>query len=134
MKKRDLAVLAAIGMSAGAIVAGCTTNVSIDTKGGDEENDKPADEQAGTTMESFKSTLSPEAKKKFDELDAKHKMMSVEMSNQECNGKNKCAGMGGCGTHKNSCAGKNSCKGEGGAPVKSPNDAVDVQHKAQHGS
>lgn len=137
MKKRDLATLAMIGISAGLIAGGCQqTTKDKDTKrGGNRTNGNglQAAENMSADMQSFYASLSPDAKKKFDQLDAQHKMMAMEMANQQCNGKNKCAGMGGCSTADHSCAGENGCKGQGGAPVKDANKAVDIQYKHQMG-
>ncbi len=130
MKKSDLAKLALFGISAGLVAGGCQQKANKNESHDAKKNGNNA-EQSAQDMESFKASLSPEAKKQFDELDAKHKMMAVEMANQECKGKNKCSGIGGCATKDNSCAGKNSCKGKGGPPVDSPEKAVEVQYKAQ---
>ncbi len=130
MKKQNLATLAVIGVGAGLLLGGCQQHEKqAPAKNG--ANGKAPAEEAGADMQAFSSSLSPEGKKKFEELDAQHKMMAVEMANQECNGKNKCAGLGGCATADNACAGSNSCKGKGGAPVKDPNKAVEVQYKNQ---
>ncbi|MCH9627530.1 MAG: hypothetical protein S4CHLAM2_11710 [Chlamydiales bacterium] len=130
MKKQNLATLAVIGVGAGLLLGGCQKHEK-QTPAKNGGNGKAPAEEAGADMQAFSSSLSPEGKKKFEALDAQHKMMAVEMANQECNGKNKCAGLGGCGTPDNSCAGKNSCKGHGGPPVKDPNEAVEVQYKNQ---
>jgi len=127
MKKKDLATLAMLGISAGLMVNGCQ-------KGSHSPGNKAAaDEQMSSDMQSFYSALSPDAQKKFMQLDAQHKMMAIEMAQQSCNGKNKCAGMGGCSTSQHQCAGKNSCKGQGGTPVKDPNKAVETQYNNQMG-
>ncbi|MFN0064660.1 MAG: hypothetical protein ACKVOH_00300 [Chlamydiales bacterium] len=128
MRKRDLVSLALIGVSAGLVISGC--------QAAQKGTVKPQQETQPTStmspeMKAFYSTLSQESQKQFMGLDAQHKMMSMEMANQKCNGKNECAGMGGCATANHSCAGENSCKGEGGAPVKSPEDAVSAQYKHQ---
>ncbi len=134
MKKKDLASLAVIGISAGLIVSGCEQNVSNE-KGDTNNKKQPQTNSAAmhsqSDMDQFAASLSPEAKKKFTELDSHHKMMSMEMAHQSCKGQNECKGMGGCKTTKNSCAGQNGCKGEGGPPVKDPNKAVDVQYQNQ---
>lgn len=130
MKKRDLSTLALVGISAGLMVSGCNQKES-DKKDNGSGNKAYAAEQLSPDMKSFHDSLSPTAQKKFMELDAQHKMMAIEMANQSCNGRNKCAGMGGCASPNNSCAGHNGCKGEGGAPVKDPNKAVDVQYDHQ---
>jgi|GEM_PF-2352671 len=127
MKKRNLATLAALGVTAG-LTFGCQQSGS-----NKQTETKPAAvaEQMKPDMAAFYKTLSPEAQKQFDALDADHKEMAVEMANQSCNGKNKCSGMGGCASEKNSCAGQNSCKGEGGAPVKNADEAVEAQYDNQ---
>ncbi|MCH9625608.1 MAG: hypothetical protein S4CHLAM123_07840 [Chlamydiales bacterium] len=130
MKKRDLSTLALVGISAGLMMGGCNQK-ETDKKGDDTGNKAHAAEQLSPDMKSFHDSLSPTAQKKFMELDAQHKMMAIEMANQSCNGRNKCASMGGCSSANNSCAGENGCKGQGGAPVKDPNKAVDVQYKMQ---
>lgn len=134
MKKRDLATLAMIGISAGLIAGGCQQN-SKDKNNRNRNrgngNNLHAAENMSADMQAFYASLSPDAKKKFDQLDAQHKMMAMEMANQKCNGKNKCAGMGGCATAEHACAGENGCQGQGGAPVKDPNKAVEVQYKNQ---
>ena len=124
MKKNELAMLAMIGISAGLMVGGCQKN-------GPDRNKVSADEQMSPDMKSYYNSLSPDAQKKFMELDAQHKMMAIEMAHQSCKGQNKCAGMGGCGTADHKCSGQNSCKGQGGAPVKDANKAVEVQYKNQ---
>jgi hypothetical protein len=125
MKKRDLMALAMIGISSGLMVTGCQ-------KGTDKKSNISAEEQkAPVDAASFYNMLSDDAKKKFDQLDEKHKAAALEMYNQSCNGKNSCAGKGGCSTAKHDCAGKNDCSGQGGAPVKDANKAVDAQMKNQ---
>lgn len=128
MKKRDLAKLAMLGISAGLFAGGCQQKA---TGNGSSNSRNEMRAEMSSDMQAFYASLSADAKKKFNELDAQHKMMAMEMANQRCNGQNKCAGMGGCGTADHACAGKNSCKGQGGAPVKNPNKAVEVQYKNQ---
>lgn len=134
-KKRDLTALALLGVSAGLIVGGCQQNSknSMGKQGGNSpgSNGNATAEKMSSDMKTFYASLSPDAKKKFDQLDAQHKMMAVEMADQKCNGQNKCGGMGGCATNDHACAGQNSCKGQGGAPVKESNKAVEVQYKNQ---
>lgn len=125
MKKRELAKLAMLGISA-AMMVGCKAQGDASA-----EDQPPSDQQLSSDMQSFYNSLNPEAQQKFNQLDAQHKMMAVEMAQQSCNGKNKCSGMGGCSTSQHACAGQNSCKGQGGAPVKDPNKAVEVQFKNQ---
>lgn len=127
MKKRDLTALAMIGISAGLVAGGCQQN----SKSKRSNTKVSAAEQLSPDMQAFYAALTPEAKKKFMDLDAQHKMMAVEMANQRCNGQNSCSGMGGCATSKHSCAGQNSCKGQGGSPVKEPTKAVTIQYKNQ---
>ncbi len=129
MKKRDLATLAMIGISAGLIVGGCQQNSK--DKNNNPNNRSAVMEHMSPDMQTFSNSLSRDAKEKFQELDAQHKMMATEMANQNCSGQNMCAGMGGCATSENSCAGHNACSGRGGPPVKDPNKAVEVQHKNQ---
>ena|ERR1700722_16719835 len=125
MKKRDLMTLAMIGISSGLLITGCQ-------KGGDKRSNTAAEEQkTPVDAASFYNMLSPDSKKKFDQLDEKHKAAAVEMYNQKCNGQNMCAGKGGCSTSTHDCAGKNDCSGQGGAPVKDANKAVDAQMKTQ---
>lgn len=127
MKKRDLAKLAMLGISA-AMIVGCG-NAQGDASG--EDQPSSGQQQQSSDMQSFYNSLSSDAQKKFNQLDAQHKMMAIEMTHQTCNGKNSCAGMGGCKTSQNSCAGQNGCKGQGGEPIKDPNKAVEVQYKNQ---
>jgi len=127
MKKIDLTSLAMIGISAGLVVGGCQNN----HKHNDRDHNQSNGEQMSPDMQAFYASLSSKGQKEFEELDAQHKMMAVEMANQECNGKNSCKEMGGCATADNACAGKNDCKGKGGPPVKDPNQAVEVQYKNQ---
>lgn len=124
MKKRDLATLAMIGISAGLLVGGCQQQNKSSTK-------MSAAEQMSPDMQTFYNSLSPEGQRKFMELDAQHRMMAIEMSNQKCTGKNNCASMGGCATAAHACAGQNGCKGQGGTPVRDSNRAVEVQHRNQ---
>ena len=137
MKKRDLMTLALIGISAG-FLDGCQKQGE---RGG---KVAAADEQVGTDIEAFAKTLSPDAQQKFSALDAQHKAMAIEMTEQKCNGQNKCKGMGGCKvadqtcgspsgcpSKGHACAGLNDCKGQGGAPVKDANQAVNVQYTNQ---
>ncbi|NGX60758.1 MAG: hypothetical protein K940chlam9_00226 [Chlamydiae bacterium] len=134
MKKQSLATLAVMGISAGLIVTGCDKNSEkngASRNGSNSNNKASAAEQMSPSMKSFHNSLSNEGKKKFMELDAEHKMKAVEMTNQSCQGQNKCEGMGGCGSENNSCSGHNSCKGQGGKPVKDPNKAVKTQHNNQ---
>jgi hypothetical protein len=126
MKKRDLAKLAMLGISAGLIVGVFEKRGGTGTPG-----QALADEQMSSDMQAFYNSLSPEAQQKFNQLDAQHKMMAVEMAHQNCSGKNKCAGMGGCSTAQHACAGQNGCKGQGGSPVKDANKAVDIQYQNQ---
>lgn len=123
MKKRDLATLAMIGISAGLMAGGCQKYGSSH-KGSAQEVSSP-------DMTAFQQSLSQESQAKFKQLDAQHKMMAIEMANQKCNGKNKCSSMGGCETSEHACAGQNGCKGQGGAPIKDPSKAVEVQYKNQ---
>jgi hypothetical protein len=126
-KKRELATLAMIGISAGLMVTGCQ---QVETPGGNGKGS--ADEQLSSDMQTFFNALSPETQRKFNQLDAQHKMMAIEMAQQQCNAKNSCEGMGGCAASpQHSCAGKNACKGQGGAPIKDPNKAVEVQYNNQ---
>jgi hypothetical protein len=129
MKKRDLTALVMIGISAGLVVGGCQQQGSRNEVG--PNNKASADEQMSPDMQAFYSSLSPDAQNKFMQLDAQHKMMAVEMANQDCKGQNKCATMGGCKTDQHDCKGKNGCKGQGGAPIKDPNKAVEVQFNNQ---
>lgn len=125
MKKRDLAKLALLGISAGLMATGCQ-------QGGKSGNKTAAaEEKMNSDMQAFYSSLSPSAQQKFIELDAQHRMMAMEMIQSACKGKNSCKGMGGCGTQTHACAGKNSCKGQGGARIQDPNKAVEVQFKNQ---
>ncbi|MCP5469024.1 MAG: hypothetical protein H7A36_00770 [Chlamydiales bacterium] len=129
MKKRDLASLAVIGVSAGLMLGGCQ---QMQKKAAPKpQHEAAATHQMSPEMKAFYSTLSPDAQKEFMELDAHHKMMAMEMAEQKCAGKNDCKGMGGCKTANNACAGKNGCKGEGGPPVKDHDEAVHVQHNNQ---
>lgn len=130
MKKRDLASLAVIGVTAGMMVSGCQQfQKKTSPKKPQKENGN--NHQMSPEMKSFYANLSPDAQKEFMSLDAHHKMMAMEMAQQKCHGQNSCAGMGGCKTAEHSCAGKNSCKGEGGPPIKDPNKAVHVQYQQQ---
>lgn len=137
MKKQDLTTLAMLGISSGLIVSGCQKGswgkreTKPEGENSPSENHLEAAEEMMADMKSFYDILSPENKKKFNELDARHKMMAIEMVNQSCKGENKCAGLGGCKTSKHSCAGQNACKGQGGAPIRDPNKAVEVQYKNQ---
>ena len=126
MKKGELAKLALLGISAGLMVGGCHQKKDTGTA-----SQGSADEQMSQDMQSFYSSLSSDAQKKFVQLDAQHKMMAVEMAQQGCHAKNKCAAMGGCATSDHGCAGLNACKGQGGAPVKDANKAVEIQYKNQ---
>lgn len=128
MKKQDLATLALLGISAGLLIGGCQQQSH---KKNPQENTQGSLQQLTSTMQSFYSSLSPEAQKKFIALDNEHKMMALEMAQQSCQGKNNCAGKGGCATQKHDCAGHNSCKGQGGAPVQDINRAVNVQYENQ---
>ncbi len=127
MKKRDLTALAMIGITAGlAMTTGCQKQDKKSSDGKEMTAEKMSPE-----MQSFHNSLSPDAQKKFMELDAQHKMMAMEMANQSCNGRNACAGMGGCATASHSCAGLNSCKGQGGRPVRDADKSVGIQHNMQ---
>jgi hypothetical protein len=128
MKKKNLVTLALLGISAGLSVGGCQKKDPTTAGGANTA------EQMSPDMQSFYNSLSPDAQQKFLQLDAQHKMMSIEMAQQGCNGKNKCAGMGGCATTQHACAGKNGCKGQGGAPVRNPNKAVEIQYTNQMGA
>jgi hypothetical protein len=126
MKRKNLALLAALGVGAGLFVAGC------EEKGSNQDgNQATAAEQLSPETQKFYDSLSSQAQKKFMELDAQHRMMAMEMAQQSCSGKNDCKGLGGCATNEHSCAGKNGCKAQGGTPVKDANKAVDVQYKQQ---
>ena len=129
MKRHDLAMLAILGISAGLGVTSCQQQQR--PEGAPKNNKASAAEQISPDMQAFYSSLSSDAREKFIQLDAQHKMMAVEMANQSCSGKNKCSGMGGCGTAEHKCSGQNACKGQGGAPVRDPNKAVNVQYTNQ---
>jgi hypothetical protein len=131
MKKRDLATLAMLGISAGLIVSGCQKQGGPGGNKGQMGYKGSADERMSSDMQSYYNSLSPDAQQKFMQLDAQHKMMAVEMAQQTCSGQNKCASMGGCATSQHQCAGKNGCQGQGGAPVRDPNKAVEVQYNNQ---
>lgn len=125
MKKRELTTLAMIGISSlGLVSEGCQKNTTPPKA-------LNANEQMSPDMQELYSSLTPVAQKKFNELDAQHKMMVMEMLMQNCSGKNQCAGMGGCATNEHVCAGKNSCKGKGGTPISNANKAIDVQYNNQ---
>jgi hypothetical protein len=124
MKKKDLIALAMLGISAG-LLGGCHK----DPKTGRAEQGSM--EKLSPDMKAFYESLSPEAQQKFMQLDAQHKMMAIEMSNQSCNQQNQCGGMGGCATSTHECGGQNSCKGEGGAPIQDSNKAVEMQYTNQ---
>lgn len=124
MKKKDLAILAMLGISTGLLVSGCAKSNKSSNLSADEQK-APVD--AGK----FYNMLSDEGKKKFDQLDDKHKKAAVMMFNQSCKGQNSCAGLGGCDTSAHECAGKNDCKGQGGAPIKDAISAVKVQYDQQ---
>jgi hypothetical protein len=132
MKKRDLTNLAMLGIAAGLAASGCQQQGERDQKR-PSNNKASAAEQLSPDMQAFYSSLSAEEQKKFMQLDAQHKMMAVEMANQNCGGQNKCSGMGGCATSQHQCAGQNACKGQGGPPVHDPNKAVEVQYNNQMG-
>ena len=132
MNKRDLATLAVIGIG---VATGCQK-----AGGATEENshydlpsqkDEGHSHKASLNKQAFYNSLSTEGKRKFSTLNAQHQMMAIEMANQSCNGKNECAGMGGCKSANNSCAGKNACKGQGGSPVHDNNKVVMIQHHKQ---
>ncbi len=128
MKKFNLSSLVIIGISAGVLAVSCETQRPVH-----EPSSRPPGgmEEMNPDMQSFYNSLSPEGKKKFHDLDAQHKMMSIEMTHQACSGKNSCASMGGCKASGHECAGLSGCKGQGGEPVRDPNRAVDVQHRNQ---
>ncbi len=123
MKKRDLLSLAMLGVGAGLLLGAC--------QGGNQKPTTSAAEQMSPDMQSFYNSLSTDAQKKFDQLDAKHKNMVMEMMKQDCKGKNDCKGMGGCKTADHECAGKNECKGKGGPAEKNSNKAVEAQYLNQ---
>ena len=102
MKKKDLTKLAMLGIGAGLLMGGCQDQSKQKSDSKDESNNAPHEEMA-QDIQTFAASLSPEAKKQFMELDAKHKMMALEMTHQSCNGKNACKGMGGCKSDANSC-------------------------------
>lgn len=129
MKKRNLATLAMVGISAGLIVGGCQKK-DDDRRNGNKMS-AAEHQRLSPDMKAFYNSLSPEGQRKFMQLDAQHRMMAMEMVNQNCNGKNKCAGMGGCSTADHSCAGENSCKGQGGSMVDDPDKAVGIQLESQ---
>lgn len=123
MKKRDLLTLALIGMGAGLMLGACQTNQNPPKTA--------AAEQGNPESDAFYKSLSSDSQKKFDQLDAQHKAMAMEMTHATCKGKNSCKGQGGCKTSTHDCAGLNDCKGQGGEPAKDPNKAVDLQYKNQ---
>lgn len=127
MKKRDLATLAILGISAGLLVGGCQKRGA----GGPSNTKASAAEQLSPDMQAFYNSLSAESQQKFMQLDAQHKMMAIEMSQQSSGNKNQCSGFGGCETSQHACAGQNACKGQGGNPIRDPNKAVDIQYKNQ---
>ena len=115
MKKRDLATLAMIGVSAGLLIGGCQQGRNTPPR-----SNTAAAEQVSPDMQSFYSSLSADSKRKFMELDNQHRMMAIEMANQSDYGQNQCSGMGGC-----------KADGHGGPVSRDPNKAVDAQYKNQ---
>lgn len=126
-KRRNLATLAVLGISAGLFAAGChqSTNKGSADQGG------TTYEQLSPDMQAFYNSLSPDAQRKFMDLDAQHRKMAMDMLNQTGVGQNGCKGLGGCKNNLHDCAGKNSCKGQGGPAIQDPNKAVDVQYQSQ---
>lgn len=120
MKKRELAALAMLGISAGLMVGGCQN------KEGDRPSEGHVSSAVQTTaaMDFFFSKLSLEAQEQFNQLDELHKMMAIEMAHLSTE-------MGGSSTTVHGCAGKNACKGQGGAPIRDPNKAVETQYNNQ---
>ncbi len=123
MKKRNLATLAMIGISAALFVTGCQNQ-------GESEQERGL-EEFSSDMDAFYNSLNAEGQNKFKQLDAQHKMMAIEMSRQSCSGQNSCSGMGGCATALHQCAGANACKGGGGFPIQDRNKAVEIQYNNQ---
>lgn len=117
MKKRNLATLAMIGISAGLVVGGCQKKGwgTKETKPEEEKSSSSTENQLGAAehmtsdMQSFYDSLSPEAKKQFNELDAHHKMMAIEKSKGST-----CSGPQGCGS-----------------PPENPNKAVETEYMNQ---
>lgn len=137
MSKRELATWAVIGIT--AATSACQRAKAQEEGKQQSIPSHPQQQDMGhqhrmsAQKEAFYNSLSSGGKKKFMELDSQHQHMAMEMADQSCNGKNSCAGMGGCKSAYNACAGKNSCKGQGGEPVNDPNKAVMIQHLKQYG-
>lgn len=85
MKKQSLAKLALLGIGAALTLGGCqSTN--------DNNNKAAADEQVTPDMQAFYNSLSPQAKEKFMQLDAQHRMMAVQAPQGQCADKNTTCG------------------------------------------
>lgn len=52
--------------------------------------------------------------------------LANQLANQDCKGKNDCAGLSSCKADDHSCAGQNSCKGKGAGTFKDKNLAVKI--------
>jgi hypothetical protein len=130
MKKYDVMSLALMGIAAGLLTC-CEHRDSKNGPPRQQGHQLGAAENMTPEMQQFYIQLTPASQRVFNTLDIQHKMIAMQMANQNCRGLNSCRGLGGCQTGANDCAGQNSCEGLGGDPVNDPNRTVSLAAQKQ---
>lgn len=78
MKKKDLASLAMIAISAGFLIAGCQQKPAANSN----PNAPSAAQAAPADVSAFRNSLSSDSQKQFDALDAQHKSMAMQKAKE----------------------------------------------------
>lgn len=133
MKKEQLAKLALLGLSSGALI---TAQLSA----ADTKSAKPSDSKAKTesyddsedgnmgyhlmTEDELLLQLNADGIKMYQSLTPEGKALARKVASARCNGTNDCAGLNACAGDGHDCAGKGSCKGKSKCAVGDKNLAV----------
>lgn len=83
MKKRDLAALMMIGVSAALLIGGCQQKQQ--GQAGQPQSSANYEGAAQGQSKNFVTALSADNQKKFNELDDQHKQAAVDMANNDSN-------------------------------------------------
>lgn len=124
-KKSKFKKFASLGLVAGLTLTG-TTSCEVG-------NDKMGhlDSNLYISEPELIGQLNEEGKQLYQNLDAAHKKLALQLASQTCQGRNSCKGLNACKTALNSCMGKAGCKGSSPGPFNNKNDAVKVAAMAE---
>lgn len=132
MKKKDLAMLALLGLTSGMMIS-CKTGQHKEGQPGKKDlpgktagQVAPSAQPMTAEEKAFYGKLNAEGKRTFEQMNSADRQKSIQTANAGCKGKNICKGLGGCETDDHACKGMNDCKGKGGCAVTDPNDAVQM--------